>query len=96
MYYKEKYNKTKGDEMTLKNAIKKASKYGEVKQQGQLYWVEIGNRVVEFMANGRIDEYTSITCIRAKRKNDEDDSMTDYFGGVWCDNLTKAIRIAVA
>ncbi|WP_216081126.1 hypothetical protein [Aliarcobacter butzleri] len=48
------------------------------------------------MANGRIDEDTTITCIRARRKNDLDDSMTDYSAGVWCDNLTQAIKLATA
>lgn len=74
--------------MKLTNAIKKLSKHGELKQNGNLFWAEIGGYVVEFMANGRIDEDTTITCIRVRRKNDLDDSMTDYFARVWCDNLT--------
>ncbi|MBD3841176.1 MAG: hypothetical protein IE909_04730 [Campylobacterales bacterium] len=46
--------------MKLTNAIKKLSKHGEVKQKGNLFWTEIGRYAVEFMANGRIDENTSI------------------------------------
>ncbi|MDY0238507.1 MAG: hypothetical protein RBS42_06615 [Campylobacterales bacterium] len=82
--------------MKLTNAIKKLSKHGEVKQNGNLFWAEIGGYAVEFMANGRIDEDTTITCIRARRKNDLDNSMTDYSAGVWCDNLTQAIKLATA
>jgi hypothetical protein len=80
--------------MKLKNAIKKLSKHGEVKQDGNLFYAKVGKHAVEFMANGRIDEATTITCIRARRINDLDDSMSDYSAGVWCDNLTQAISLA--
>lgn len=80
--------------MKLTNAIKTLAKHGEVKQDGNLFSAVIGRHVVEFMANGRIDENTSITCIRTRRVNDSDDSMTDYSAGVWCNNLKQAIQLA--
>lgn len=45
--------------------------------------------VIEFLRNGRGEE---ITCIRTKRPNDKDDSMTDYFVGIWQTNITQAIN----
>lgn len=80
--------------MKLTNAIKKLSKHGDVKQDGNLFSAVIGQHVVEFMANGRIEEDTNITCIRTRRLSDQDDSMTDYCGGVWCNNLSQAISLA--
>lgn len=80
--------------MKLKNAIKKLSKFGKVENSGSLYFARVGNHFVEFMSNGKIEEAFDICCIRVRACNDEDDTMTDYFAGVWCDNLTQAIRIA--
>ena len=80
--------------MKLTNAIKKLSKFGEVQQNGQLFWVQKNQKVIEFMANGKINNNTNITCIRVRYAKDEDDTMTDYFSGTWCDNLTQAIRLA--
>ncbi len=83
--------------MKLTNAIKKLSKHGKVKQNGNLFWAEINRHVVEFMVNGRMDDDSKdITCIRCRGVNDNDDLMTDYWGGVWCDNLTQAIKVATA
>ena len=80
--------------MQLANAIKKLSKFGEIHQNGSLYWATINNHVVEFMRNGRLEDDYGITCIRVRRATDKDDSMIDYFCGVWCDSLTQAIRLA--
>lgn len=78
--------------MKLTNAIKKLSKLTKVEQNGQQFWGVINGNVVEFMANGRIQEDTTICCIRVRGIKEEDDSMTDYFCGVWYRNLTAAIR----
>lgn len=83
----------KGDQMTLNNALKKLSRYGEVKQNGRHFSMESDNQVIEFYANGNIEENPTITCIRIRRKNDHDDSMTDYSAGVWCDNITQALKL---
>lgn len=80
--------------MKLRNAIKKLEKFGTIENNGSLYYARIENSVVEFMRNGREEDECNITCIRVRGIKDEDDTMTDYFAGVWCDNLTQAIRIA--
>lgn len=82
--------------MKLENAIKKLSKHGEVKQNGGSFWAEVNNHVIQFMANGRIEEGRHIICLRVRNKKDHDDSMTDYCAGVWCDNMSQALRIAGA
>lgn len=79
--------------MTLQNAIKKLSKLGEVKQDGRRFSFEFGKEVIEFRANGDVEENPNITCIRVRNKNDKDDSMSDYSAGVWCDNLNQALVI---
>ena len=76
--------------MTLENAIKKLSKVAKIETNGLHYWGQIGGHMVEFMKNSVGD----ISCIRVRGVRDEDDIMTDYFAGVWCDNLSQAIRIA--
>ena len=86
----------KGQEMKLTNAIKRLGKLTKVEKNGQFFYGEINSSLVEFAANGKIDEDTNITCIRVRRTNDNNDSMTDYFAGVWCDNLSQAIRLATA
>lgn len=86
--------------MTLKNAINKLQKLTnkKVQRNSQMFWLELNGNNIEFMANGKINEddfsATDITCIRVKRSNENDDPMTDYYPGIWCDNLSKAIRLA--
>ena len=80
--------------MKLSNAIKKLSKIGEVKQDVNLFWVELNEKVIEFMLNGSIEDDSHITCIKVRDKESLDDAMSDYSAGVWCDNLTQAITLA--
>lgn len=80
--------------MKLSNAIKKLAKHGEVKQNGSVFWVSKNGERVEFMRNGKIEDDYDIVCIRVCGDNDKDDSMIDYSAGVWCDNLSQAIRLA--
>lgn len=77
--------------MKLINAIKKLEKYTEVKKDGIFYQAVKGSEVIEFIDNGGMGE---ITCIKVRRINDHDDSMTDYSAGVFCDNLTQALKIS--
>jgi len=81
--------------MKLVNAIKKLSKYGEVRVNGQEHSTIINGIEVSFMVNGRIEDDYGITCINVRNINDENDSMTDYCAGTFCDNLTQAIRMAL-
>ena len=50
-------------------------------------------RSVEVLQNGG-DYASEVAVIRVRRVNDHDDPMTDYSAGVFCDNLTQALRIA--
>ncbi len=77
--------------MKLTTAIKKLAKHTEVKQNDNIYYGELNGHIIDFIS--RTDE--TITCIRVRGIKDEDDIMTDYWGGVWCDNLTQAIRMAI-
>ena len=81
--------------MTVGNAVKKLERAGYVVGKmfdyGFMATKEGQDSVIEFLKNGREDD---ITCIRVRRKGDHDDSMTDYCAGVWCDNITRAIRLA--
>lgn len=81
--------------MKLTNAIKKLTNQGfkvvNNKNNAQFYSASKpeSNEVIEFAKNGHSEE---ITCIRTKRVTEEDDTMTDYFCGIWHDNLSQAIR----
>ena len=72
--------------MKLSNAIKRASKFGKVQNNNGQYWVNYKGYVVSFHQNGRIED-DAATCFHTKRQGEESDSMTDYFPGVFWDNL---------
>lgn len=82
--------------MKLKSAIKKLSKLTKVEKNGGQYSGVVNGNVIEFRACNSQEEDTGITCIRVRSIKDEDDSMTDYFAGVWCNNLSRAIKVATA
>ena len=81
--------------MTVKNAMKKLSKYGTVEHQGSSAWIIINNRFVSFLSNGTWDENSSAICFHVRRINDESDIQSDYHAGSFFDNLTQAIRYAM-
>jgi len=79
--------------MKLTNAIKKLKKSGfMIEEKGVFVFSQKNDQEISFFKNGR-DEDPQITCIRVKRINDVDDSMTDYCAGVFCNNLSQAIRL---
>lgn len=78
--------------MTLTNAIKKLSKYGEVKKYNGIYTAVKNGVAVEFMRNGRLEDNYPICAVRVYGVKDKDDNMTDYSAGIWCKTLTKAIK----
>jgi hypothetical protein len=82
--------------MKYSNAIKKLKKNGfTVKEDGEgQVWATIGNREVDFFCNGKFSQDGEICCIRTRALSDKDDVMTDYSAGVFCDNLSQAIRLA--
>lgn len=80
--------------MKLSTAIKKLSKLTTVKNNHQTYSAKVNDSIIEFMRNGKVEEDPNITCIRVRDITDHDDSMTDYSAGIWCNNLTQAIKLA--
>lgn len=77
--------------MKTVNAIKKLEKAGaEISKQGSRVYAYIKNDVIEFS-----DKDGCAMWIKIRNKNDHDDIMTDYSAGVWCDNITRAIRLAM-
>lgn len=74
--------------MTLTNAIKKATKVTgmQPKIDGQQRFYNYKGWVVSFSQNGREDQ---ATCFYTRRKDAQDDLLTDYFAGTFHDNLTQ-------
>ncbi len=72
------------------NAIKKLTKSGlQVVQNGNRYSAKTAKDVISFY-----DQSGQIILIKVQDQNDHDDSMTDYCAGIWCDNITQAIKLA--
>lgn len=79
--------------MLVTNAKKQLEKFGKVETDGHgLYWAERCGYVVSFRVNGREEPGATITNTRVRRVNDHDDGQSDYFAGVFTQNLTRAIR----
>lgn len=77
--------------MQLQNALKKLAKLGlDVKKNGRLYTAQINRDIIEFSTTREND----IQLIRVYNINDKDDFIADYCAGVWCKNLSQAIRFA--
>lgn len=80
--------------MKVANAVKKLEKAGfEVKEECGHFVAKLGKELVEFYRNGTSED---VTCIRVRNENNHDDSMTDYCAGVFVDNISHGIRIAMA
>ena len=78
--------------MTVKNAIKKLSKLGEVHVNGvNEHYVFYKGHVISFFPNGSAAPENNITCEHVKRVGEKDDPNSDYLAGSFFDNLTQAI-----
>lgn len=76
--------------MQTANAIKKLEKAGfQVTANGIRYTAKNTNHAISFY-----NQSGSINCISVKRINDNSDYMSDYHAGVFCDNLSQAIKIS--
>ena len=78
--------------MKIENAIKKVNRLGLKIERGkftpeQCYIVGKKDVISFWDKNGKVE------LIRIQGLNDKDDIGTDYFGGVWCDNLSQAFRL---
>jgi hypothetical protein len=76
--------------MQTTNAITKLTKAGfQVTNTGNRYQAKANRQVISF-----VDQQGSIICINVRGQNDQNDAMSDYSAGVFCDNITQAIRLA--
>tara|TARA_R110002153_G_scaffold100777_2_gene236814 strand:+ start:1434 stop:1676 length:243 start_codon:yes stop_codon:yes gene_type:complete len=79
--------------MKITNAIKKLQKAGfEVINDGSRFSASRESNIIEFIQNGGGSDQA--ICIRVMSADDQDDVMTDYSAGTYCDNISQAIRIA--
>lgn len=76
---------------TLSKSIKKANKVTGMQPVicGQFFFYDYKGYTVSFAQNGTED---SATCFYTKKIGLKDDTMTDYFAGIFHDNLTQAFR----
>lgn len=76
--------------MQLSNAIKKLNNANFViTQNGKRYSAKANSHIIDF-----IEQDGRVLCVKVRAMNDTDDSSSDYNAGVWCDNLTQAIKLA--
>lgn len=76
--------------MQVTNALNKLTKAGfVVTQSGNCYSAQAGRNIISFYEQGG-----RTICINLRTEDDHDDVMSDYSAGVFCDNLSQAIRIA--
>jgi hypothetical protein len=76
--------------MNATNATKKLVKAGfEITQTGNRYMAQRASNIISFVVQSE-----SVICIKIRSQNDFDDSQSDYSAGVFCDNLTQAIKLA--
>ena len=80
--------------MKVANATKKLIKAGfEVTNNGRSISAKKGRHVINVTANGG-DLTDTVATVRVRAACDLDDSQSDYSAGVYCDNVSQAIRIA--
>jgi hypothetical protein len=78
------------NDMNATNATKKLVKAGfEITQTGNRYMAQKASSIISFVVQSE-----SVICIKIRSQNDRDDSQSDYSAGVFCDNLTQAIKLA--
>lgn len=79
--------------MTVANAVKKLTKAGfEVTSSKIGYAARKGNQVVEFSQVSTDSD--TIFGIKVRSARDNDSAICDYSAGVWCGNISQAIRLA--
>ena len=80
--------------MKVANATKKLTKAGfEVTSNGRSISAKKGRYVINVTANGG-DLTDTVATVRVRAACDLDDSQSDYSAGVYCDNVSQAIRLA--
>ncbi len=76
--------------MQATNAINKLAKAGfQIAQTGNRYRAQTGRKIISFF-----EQSGRITCINVRSQDDVNDPCSDYSAGVYCNNLTQAIKLA--
>lgn len=73
------------------NAIKKLETLGlkiNHNPETREYWVNGAKDLLSFY-----EQNEKLIIVKVQGRNDKDDAMTDYSGGVFCDNLSQALRM---
>ena len=80
--------------MTTANAVKKLAKAGfEVTTNGRFIAAKKGSRVIDMSTNGG-DLVGTVATIKVRSVLDRDQVEIDYSAGVYCDNVSQAIKLA--
>jgi hypothetical protein len=77
---------------TLKNVIKKAEKLSGEKikvNTNFTHFLFYKGYEISFHPNGRMSETAEAICFYTKRIGDEDDHQSDYFAGIFHENITQ-------
>jgi hypothetical protein len=80
--------------MKMINAIKKLNKAGfQISEKNDIFYAkkEGCENIIEFFRSGTSEIVASIRCLH---ENAQDDTMSDYWAGSWCENITQAIKSA--
>lgn len=76
--------------MTIEKAVRKLEKAGfRISNNGRFYFAIKNEEIIDFH-----DQDGKVYGIRQRGINDHDDVQSDYFAGVYCDNISQAIRIS--
>jgi hypothetical protein len=87
----DKHPSKRETKMTTANATKKLVKAGfQVTAVGRRISAKKGFRVIELTAGSE----ETIQTVRVRAACDSDDIVHDYTAGVYCDNVTQAIKLA--
>jgi hypothetical protein len=80
----------------MSNAIKKLNKAGfAITEKNDIFFAkkEGCKNIIEFFRSGTSE---IVGCIRCKDEAAQDDSMSDYWAGFFCKNMTQAISSALS
>jgi hypothetical protein len=82
--------------MKMNNAIKKLNKSGfNISEKNDIFFArkEGCKNIIEFFRSGTSE---IVGCIYCKDEDAQDDSMSDYWAGFFCKNITQAINSALS
>lgn len=77
--------------MKLTNATKKLEKFTKVNKKGDFYFARKNGREIELLASYEGDE---VSTIRVRPIYNKNDAMHDYCNGIFCADISQAIKLA--